>query len=383
MIYLNNSATSFPKPKEVIESVTSYLNTIPCNPHRSGNKSVSRNSMEVCRENIALLFNIKDTNRIIFTSGATESLNLAIKGLDLNNKHVITTAIEHNSVLRPLKTLERDNIIDLTIIDCNDEGSINPDSIKKAIKDNTAAIFINHCSNVTGSITDLNAIGNIVKNNNILFIVDASQSAGIIPVDVLNNYIDMLVFTGHKSLYGMQGIGGIYIKENIDLKPLKIGGTGIKSDLLYQPEEMPLYYEAGTPNLPGIISLKSGIDFILATTIKEIYKKSLYFFNKVLKELQTLSNIIVYGPKTITERSPSIISFNIKNFSPEEICYILENSFNIIVRSGLHCAPLIHKAIGSYPKGSVRVSWSYFTTEKEIDLFLESIKEICNAKDLF
>ncbi len=376
MIYLNNGASSYPKPQEVINAVINYINSVPLNPYRSGFKRPS--FIEDCREKLCLLLNAKERKNIIFTSGGTESLNLAIMGLELRNSHVITTVIEHNSVLRPLKYLERERFIDLSIVKCNNNGSVNPYDIEKEIRENTGLIIVNHCSNVTGELLDLKSISEIAHKKDILFAVDASQSAGHIPIDVTAWNIDILAFTGHKALYGLAGTGGLYLKKGIKLKPLKFGGTGIRSELIYQPEEFPLYYESGTLNLPGIVSLCSGLDFILKKGIDEIRRKEEALMEKLVSELKDIPQVIIYGSHDRSKRTP-VLSFNIKGMTPEDTGYILEESFGIIVRSGLHCAPLIHKYLDSYPQGTIRVSPSYFTEFHDIDCFVKAIKEIVNT----
>lgn len=379
MIYLNNAASSFPKPQAVIKAVYDYINSIPVNTARVGFVKQDHNAVDICREQIAQLFNIKDPNNIMFTSGSTESLNLALFGLNLKGKHVITTAIDHNSVLRPLKTMEKQRLIQLSIVECDQNGYVKPKEIESHIRKNTKVIVVNHCSNVTGEILDIKAIARIAHKKEIIFIIDASQSAGCIPLDIQDSKVDIVAFTGHKSLYGLPGIGGIYIKDNLPVKPLKVGGTGIRSDLLFQPEERPIYYEAGTQNMPGIISLKAGVEFILKTSMKKIQLKKEQHLKKILAELSEIPQLVLYGRKDIHNRVP-VFCFNVKGMLPEDVGYILEKSFNIVVRSGLHCAPLIHKALNSYPKGSIRVSPSYFTKAEEINHFIKAVKKICNAK---
>ena len=270
MIYLNNAATSYPKPREVNAAISSYLNEMPFHASRVGFEMQQVNIVDSCRDKLATLFNVENPRQIVFTSGSTESLNLAILGLSFNECHVITTSIEHNSVLRPLKTLEREGVITLSIVACDEAGYVNPQKIAHAIQKNTKLIVVNHSSNVTGTVLDIKTISRIARSHGIVLLVDASQSAGCVPIDVQQWDIDMLAFTGHKSLYGIPGIGGLYIREGIVLNPLKVGGTGVRSDLLYQPEEMPLYYEAGTQNVPGIVSLDAGVAFILRTRIDRI-----------------------------------------------------------------------------------------------------------------
>ena len=377
MIYLNNAATSYPKPQNVIDAVLENINDIPFHCARAGLETQVEDIQWLCRKNIAALFNITNPHNIIFTSGATESLNLAINGLDLKGKHVITTNSEHNSVIRPIKRLEREGTISLSFVPCDGNGIVDIEALEKLINFNTALIAVNHCSNVTGNVNDITTLSNICKTRNIVFLVDASQSAGIIPIDLQKSPADLLAFTGHKSLYGIPGIGGLYIRDGLDLHPLKVGGTGIKSDLLFQPENRPFYYEAGTPNIPGIVSLNAGVKFILETGLDVLYKKGYDTMKYLFEKCQKIRGIIFYGDYHASSRCP-IMSFNIKGIAPEDVGYILENSFKVIVRTGLHCAPLIHKSLGSFPLGSVRVSLSYFTNEEELDFFSNSLEQIAN-----
>ena len=380
MVYLNNAATSYPKPDSVIKAVKNYLDNIPFHSSRAGSEIEKEDIVYTCRQKISSLFNIEKPENIIFTSGATESLNLAIFGLDLKDGHVITTSIEHNSVLRPLSSLVKREMIELSIVDCDENGYVNPESIRNCIKQNTKAIIVNHASNVTGEVQDIKSISEIAHANECTFVVDASQSAGCIPIDVTSTAIDILAFTGHKSLYGIQGIGGIYIKSGMKLKPLKVGGTGEKSESLCQPEEIPMYYEAGTQNLPGIVSLSSGADFILKTSLTDIVNKKERILEKAINKILEIPGVILYGRSNANNRCPTF-SFNIKGIEAQEVGYLLEKSFNIIVRTGLHCAPLIHEIIGSDQIGLVRVSLSYFTTNEEIDYFIAALRQICESRD--
>jgi len=374
-IYLNNAATSYPKPQSVISAVNAYLNSIPFHSQRTGFDLQQRDIINDCRTKLAKLINAENQNRIIFTSGATESLNLAIKGLSLDEGHVVTTSMEHNSVLRPLKHLEKDGYIELSIVESDEKGYVSATAIEKHFKKNTKAIVVNHCSNVTGAVLDLESISRITKKNNIIFMVDASQSMGVLDIDVQKCGIDILVFTGHKSLYGTPGIGGLYIDEDIELKPLKTGGTGIKSELLYQPKEIPLYFEAGTPNMPGIAALNAGLDFIFNTGKATIKNKKEEIITEIYSGLTSIEEVQLQSIFN-SEFIPQIISFNIKGISPNEAGYILENSFGIIIRAGLHCAPLIHKNIGTFPEGSIRVSPSFFTTIEDVHSLINSVQQI-------
>lgn len=375
MIYLNNSATSYPKPANVLNKITEIINNPPFDNLRGGLSLHSVDFVSECRKNLAKLFNIKNYNRIILNSGSTESLNTIIFGLDLNGCHVITTATEHNSVLRPLFHLKEKNIIELTIIPCDENGYVYAKDIESAIKENTKLIIVNHVSNVTGSVQNIKEISTIAHKNNILICIDASQSAGSEEINVEDDEIDILVFTGHKSLFGLQGIGGFYLKEFIELHPLKVGGTGIKSNILTQPKEMPTYYEAGTQNMTGIASLNEGVKFIFKTDIEKIKQKKTLLIDKLYQSINLLPNIIIYSKQALNNGS-TILTFNIKSVDSEDTNYILENSFDIITRAGLHCAPLIHKYIKTPSYGNVRISPSYFTTDEEIDILTDAIIQI-------
>lgn len=377
MIYLNNAATSFPKPPEVAKAVSDYLGSEPFNCLRSGYSGQEKDIIFSCREKLAGLFNASDPNNIIFTSGATEALNLAMFGLGLRGGHVITTAMEHNSVLRPLNKLKEDGLIELTVTKCDKAGKVDPNEVAGSVNERTKAVIINQASNVIGAVQDIRAISEGIKkkNKDIALVVDAAQSAGCIPIDVSEENIDILVFTGHKALYGVPGTGGLYLNERILLSPLKYGGTGSESEVILQPEAIPLKYEAGTPNIPGIVALEAGVDFIIKTGLDVIKERKARMTSMIMQGLSGYPEISVYGPTDVSDKVP-VVSFNISGIPTEDAGRILEDTFGIVTRTGLHCAPLIHKELGTYPHGAVRVSPSYFTTENEIDRFLYALKEM-------
>lgn len=369
--YFNNAATTYPKPHGVIDAVVSCLRAIPCEPGRSGSPA-AQDVVSACRSRLSRLFTIEDPKRIVFTSGSTESLNLAIFGLAWEGgSHVVTTSTEHNSVLRPLKTLERDGAIGLSIVPCDPQGLLNPEEILAACSDRTKAVVVNHCSNVTGIPIDLERLSPLVRERGILLIVDASQSAGCFPIDLTRTPVDMLAFTGHKFLYGIPGTGGLYIREGVHPRPLKVGGTGVKSELLFQPEEMPLRYEAGTPNLPGLAALGAGLDFIAQIGIHALRAGTVRHVRAIRDAFKTEERITFHG-----DPHGSILCLTIEDRSPAEIGYLLEHVFGIVTRSGLHCAPLIHQSLGSFPHGSVRVSPSFFTSDQETERLIDALRNI-------
>ena len=374
-VYLNNAATSYPKPVSVLAAVNTILQKCPYDATRTGFLPEGTDVISECRDAVAGLFNVHDRNRIFFSSGATESLNLVLRGMALQGKHVVTTAIEHNSVLRPLKTMERDGVMDLSIVPCDADGSVSPDAVTDAIGDSTAVVVVNHCSNVTGTVTDLKKIGRYTRDNDVVFIVDGSQSAGTYPIDVQEMNIDVLAFTGHKSLYGIQGIGGAYIREGINVRPLKVGGTGSRSDYLYQPEAVPLLYEAGTMNMAGIASLNAGITHLAEGRLAGMRRKKEMIAGNLKERLEQHSAIRTY-PGREYKTPVSLFSFTVDGLEPEDIGYMLEYSFGIITRTGLHCAPLIHRYLGTSPLGSVRVSPSSLTTDGECESFMRAVGTI-------
>lgn len=374
MIYLNNSATSYPKPESVIRAVNNCIEAIPIAFNRAGIEHNHEDIINNCRSKIAKLFNISNPKRIAFQASSTAAINVAIKGLRLAGAEVITSVIEHNSVLRPLKTLERDNVITLKIAERDANGEISAQSFEQLITKNTKLIVVNHCSNVSGEIVDLEGIIKSAHQHNILVLVDASQSAGIIPIDCDKLEIDLLAFTAHKGLYGIQGLGGLYVREGIELTPLISGGTGTKSDYLYQPNEMPTLLEAGTPNTPAIAALSAGIDFINDISIDKIFKHKRMLYEMMHEGCKDILGITIYSNSRAN--SYSNFTFSIDGFSPEEVNYYLESTCDIIVRSGYHCAPLIIPSLNIPKSGSVRISPSYFTTIQEIEIFINALNEI-------
>lgn len=374
MIYLNNAATSYPKPPIVIEKLKRALDLPRLNKTRLFDESKETDLIEEAREIIGKFFNIDNNFELIFTSGATEALNYIINGIELKNGNVIATATEHNSTLRPLKRLETKNNLEIRIAECDKNGFISFENILKNFDKNTKAVFINQMSNVTGIVQDLKELYKLREKNNFYLIVDGSQSAGNIEINISDTNIDFFVFTGHKSLFGLEGTGGFIKKRKIKLEPLKVGGTGLKSYLLTQPEEFPHFYESGTQNILGILSMRYGIEYIKSQGIVNIYSVKKKYIEKIKKEFINIDKIKIYN----SDSDSCILAFNIKMIEPDEIAYILDNSFDIIIRAGLHCAPLIHKYIGCPERGCVRVSPSNFNNESDIDIFINSIKSICN-----
>lgn len=367
--YFDNSATSSPKPEAVYSSVGIAVREYSANPGRAGHRKaleVARKIYEI-REKIANFFGVRNSLNVAFTANATESLNFAIKGAIPEGAHVVTTNFEHNSVLRPLYYMRDEKDIKLTFINTYLD-------LEKAITPETKAVVMNHISNVNGTIQKIKEVGDICKKNGILFILDASQSAGYIDINMERDNIDILCLTGHKSLFGIQGIGVIALREGIKIEPILEGGTGSFSKLQRQPKEMPEMLEAGTLNTPGIISLGAGVDFIQEIGIENIKKHEDGLVLKFLEGLERLEKVKVY--KSFTENQAPVISINMDGVDSGDLSSILDEEFGILVRPGYHCAPLAHEAIGTYETGTVRFSFGFFNTEDEVDYLLQTLKNI-------
>ena len=375
MIYLDSSATSFLKPPQVAEAVFRSFNTIG-NAGRGAHAPTLNASRLIydTREKLAALFGTPDPSRIAFTCNATEALNIAIHGAIHPGEHVITTACEHNSVLRPLYLKEKEGT-ELTIIPADQKGRIRYDLLESSIKSNTSAIVLTHASNLSGNVTDLAFVSNFAKKHGLLLIVDASQTAGSLPINVVKMGIDILCFTGHKGLFGPQGTGGLYVREGLTLSPLKSGGSGIHSFDRQHPTDMPTALEAGTLNGHGIAGLNAGLDYIQSTGVENIHNKEISLARRFLAGITDIPDLKIYGDMDAPLRAP-IISLNIGNMSSASVSDILWEDYEICVRAGAHCAPLMHKTFGTEKQGAVRFSFSCFNTEAEIDTAIRAMHEI-------
>ena len=375
MIYFDNAATTIHKPEGVAQAMVQALSSLG-NSGRGAHEATLDASRIIygTREKLARLFGIKDPMRIAFTCNATESLNIAINGLFEKGDHVITTMCEHNSVLRPLYRLE-ENGVELSILPANSKGVPMYGELERLIQKNTRAIVITHASNLSGNVTDLGRVSAIAQKYKLLLVVDASQSAGCIPIDVEKMGIDVLCFTGHKGLMGPQGTGGIYVREGLEIRPLKVGGSGVHSYDREHPKEMPTALEAGTLNGTGIAGLFSSLDFILDTGVETIHKKEMKLAKRFFDGIKDLPEVIVYGDWQNSERT-AIVSVNLGTEESGQVSDWLWEDYGIAVRAGAHCAPLMHKALGTEKQGAVRFSFSYFNTEEEVDTAIQALKEI-------
>lgn len=376
MIYLDNAATSFPKPAETLDYLTNFVKNIGGNPGRSGH-ALSLEAARIifeAREKLTAFIGMKESERLIFTQNGTESLNMALLGLLKENDHVVTTTMEHNSVMRPLEFLRSSRGISYTAVACSREGFLDLDDLRPAMKGNTRAVVINHGSNVTGAVQSLEGIREVIGDTPV--ILDACQTMGSVPVDMEELKADILCFSGHKSLFSVQGVGALYVRPGINLTPLKFGGTGSKSESVEHPLFLPDRYECGTPNTPGIASLLGGLTFIVREGLPAIVERKQAMRRRLLEGLRSVDGATVYGHEGKGAHAYlPIVAFNIEGKLPSEVGYEL-NKRSIFVRVGLHCSPVAHQTLGTFPKGTLRASPGYFTGEDDLKTFVEAIREI-------
>ena len=375
MIYLDNAATTMRKPQEVIDAITAAM----CSMGNAG-RGVNEASLGAARtvydtrEKLAGFFGAEDARQIVFTMNSTESLNIAIKGILNPGDHVISTVLEHNSVLRPLYEMEKKGV-EVTFLGCDEKGTLDYADFEKAIKENTKAIVCTHGSNLTGNKVDVERIGEIAQKHGLLFVVDASQTAGVFPIDVQKMHIDILCFTGHKGLLAPQGTGGIYVKEGIELRPLKTGGSGIQTYSKEHPVQMPTALEAGTLNGHGIAGLHAALGYLKKEGIDNIRRKEQELMWRFYNGVKDIPGVKIYGDYSQKERC-AIVTLNIGDYDSSEVSDELLMEYNISTRSGGHCAPLMHKALGTVEQGAVRFSFSHYNTEEEVDTAIRAIREL-------
>ena len=381
LIYLDNAATSFPKPEGVIQAAADFYSKFGVNPGRSSFDMAKLASQMVddTRKALTSLFGGSDYERLIFCSNATEALNIAIRGIVKDGDHVITTLLEHNSVLRPLNHLIEEKHITVDFLPPGQRGQVSLQELKSLIRPETRLVVINHASNVIGAVQPIAEIGKICRDNDTLLLVDAAQTAGHLDIDVNEMGISLLAFTGHKALMGPTGTGGLYINTDLPLAPLKSGGTGYNSITPLQPDDYPYHLEAGTLNLLGIAGLYFALQHINAVELQQEHKRLMSLFNKLESALMEMDRVTLYGPKQSTERVP-VLNFNMKRMDAGTLATILDVDYNIATRKGLHCAPLLHQHLGTPEYGSVRISLGRFNTETEIAQTIQALEEINSGK---
>lgn len=380
MIYLDNAATSFPKPESVYRAVDEFQRQIGASPGRSSH-TVARAAGKIVAETrglVAELFHIANPNQVAFTANATEALNLGLKGLLRPGDHVVTTATDHNSILRPLRFLEEDIGLQVTRVGCDGAGCVNPVDIQAALQPTTCLVCMTHASNVTGSIHDIKAVSDLVHNNKTLLMIDAAQTAGCVPIDVQAMGIDLLAFTGHKGLLGPQGTGGLYVRPGLEIKPLREGGTGSESSSDHQPARMPDHLESGTPNTPGLAGLGAAVRFILDTGPDKITAHEQALTEQLLAQLSAIDGIVVHGLPASPQRT-AVVSFTLRGLPPLNLSHLLDSGFGVATRSGLHCAPLIHRYLGTADSGTVRASIGFFNTAADIEALYAAVRQIAGG----
>ena len=379
MIYMDNAATTMHKPQEVIDAVVNAMNSMG-NAGRGASEAALSASRVIydTRDRLAELFGAEDARRIAFTSNSTESLNIAIKGSLNPGDHVITTVLEHNSVLRPLYEMEK-NGVELSIIRCDEKGMPDISQMEASIKENTKMIICTNGSNLTGNYVDVSVIGKMAHAHGLMFVVDASQTAGVFPINVQKMNIDILCFTGHKGLLGPQGTGGMYVRKGVHVRPLLSGGTGVQTYSKTQPEEMPTALEAGTLNGHGIAGLDAAIGYLEETGIDTIRAKEQALMKRFYEGIKEIPGVKIYGDFSSMDRC-AVVSLNIRDYDSGEVSDALLTDYGISTRSGGHCAPLMHEALGTVEQGAVRFSFSHYNTEEEVDMAIRAICELAEEE---
>jgi cysteine desulfurase family protein len=379
MIYFDNAATSWPKPPGVVEAMVHFMEKIGANPGRSAHRLAVESGRIVysTREAVAELFNAPDPLRVVFGHNVTEALNLALRGLLRPGDHVITSSMEHNSVMRPLRALERQSV-EVTVVQCSPQGFLDPADVEAAVWPNTTMIALNHASNVVGTLLPVAEVGRIACRHNLLLLVDAAQTGGAYPIDMQADSIDLLAFTGHKSLYGPTGTGGLIIGERVDvdrLEPMKRGGTGSRSEREEQPNFLPDLCESGTPNTVGLAGLEAGVRWVLERGVDAIRAHEVELAQRLIEGLSAIPGVAVHGGHD-AHRQTATVSFNITGVEPSEVGLRLDEEYSILCRVGLHCAPAAHKTLGSFPVGTVRFGLGAFNTLEEVETALEAVRQL-------
>ena len=375
-IYFDNAATSWPKPPGVRAALDDYFGGASGNPGRSGHRMsvAAARLIEHAREALADLFNVSDPSRLVFTQNATHALNLAISGLLHAGDHVVTTSLEHNSVMRPLRHLESSGVA-VTVVNCTRQGLLDVDDVRRALRANTRLVVTTHGSNVVGALMPIRALAALAREHGIPYLVDASQTAGAIPIDVQDLGLDLLAFTGHKGLLGPTGTGGLYIREGVAVEPLIRGGTGSDSAREIQPEFLPDAYESGTLNVAGIAGLGAGVRFLADVGIEAVKTHEQALVAQFIAGASDIPGLTVYGPRDAALHC-GVVSFNVAGAMASEVALILDESFEIMARSGLHCAPSAHRTLNTFPTGTVRFSFGWFNTPVEVETALRALGDV-------
>jgi cysteine desulfurase family protein len=377
VIYLDNAATSFPKPEGVYRALDRFARTELANPGRAGHRMAvgAKRALDDARHRLNRFINGASPDRIAFALNGTDALNMAIKGVLAPGDHAVTTDLEHNSVSRPLVALADAGVITLTRVKADGGGTVEPAVIRSAITPKTKLVALTHASNVLGTVQPIGDIGRICKEKGVLFLVDAAQTMGVLPIDVRALNIDFLAFPGHKGLFGPTGTGGLYVAPGVPIRAWREGGTGGDSKSPTQPREFPFFLEGGTPNVLGVVGMIAGLDFVEGKGVEAIRAHELALCDRLRAKLAERPEVVFVGHSDNTQRVGTL-SFRCEGLPSEDVAGILDTSFEIAVRAGNHCAPYVHKAVGSYDDGLVRMSPGPFNTEADVDRLAEAIKEI-------
>jgi len=381
-IYLDCAATTRQKPPQVLKALVQYASEVGVSHGRGTYRpGIAANELVYgTRASLAKLFNIQRSDRILYMKNATEAANTALKGFLKSGDHVVLSSLEHNAVIRPLNKLKAARGIDYSIVPANSLGRLNPYDFEKALKPNTKLVCLTHASNVTGNLSPVAEVGALCAKKGIAFLVDAAQTAGAVPLDVQALHIGFLVFTGHKGLMGPPGTGGLAVGPQWMLDSFIEGGTGSNSDSEEQPQQWPDKFESGTQNYWGLAGLKAAVDFLLKTSVMAIRQKEERLTAQFLKEVESIQGIKLFGlPSGAEKERAAVVSLNIEGKDPSEVGYELDEKYGIMTRVGLHCAPLAHRTIGTYPIGTVRFSFGYYNTEKEIETAVKALIEITKS----
>jgi cysteine desulfurase family protein len=376
-VYLDNAATSFPKPEAVYQALDGFARASLANPGRAGHKMAlaAERTLDEGRHLLNQLFHGKEPERWVFTLNGTDALNMAFKGILAEGDHVITTDLEHNSVSRPLRAMELAGRIHLTRVRADASGTIDPDDVRRALTPKARLVALTHASNVLGTVQPATEVGRICREHDLLFLVDAAQTAGVIPIDVQAMNIDLLAFPGHKGLLGPTGTGALYVGPRARLGPWREGGTGGDSSSETQPREFPYYLEGGTPNVLGVAGLIAGIHYVQEQSLEKIHAHEIALAERLWRRLDEMATYQVFGHRDPARRVGTL-SFRSASLPATELAAILDQAFDVAVRPGLHCAPYIHRALGTFPDGTVRVSPGPFNTEADIDHLASALAEI-------
>jgi cysteine desulfurase / selenocysteine lyase len=377
MTYLDNAATSFPKPESVYQALDRFARQSLANPGRAGHKMAlaAEHALDDTRHLLNQFFGGRAPERWVFTLNCTDALNMAFKGTLGEGDHVVTTELEHNSVSRPLRALELAGRISVTRVRADAGGTVDPDDVRKAITPKTLLVALTHASNVLGTVQPVEEVGRVAREHDLLFLIDAAQTAGVLPIDVGALQIDLLAVPGHKSLMGPTGTGALYVGPRTKLRPWREGGTGGDSASETQPRELPYFLEGGTPNVLGVAGLAAGIRWVQENHPAAIHGREVGLCERLWHRLEELNGFEVFGHRDATRRVGTL-SFRSTTLPATEIGGILDQAFDIAVRPGLHCAPYVHRALGTFPEGTVRVSPGPFTTEQDIDRLADALAEI-------